>query len=929
MRRDAAYYSRLQNMSALDAMTLLAPESSGDNGALGVNDNSLGNISNTSVTAIQREGAAQVLQLALYHGFTHFLSEAIAMVEQDIRIRVYQFNLWTLTSAAISDGGADGDVKQRQERGDIAWEAWLLNQAGAYFTAPPGRAANMSIQGLMENFTYTYVEQLVPGASWQTTGYNKEIAQGLHPAAMLGIYGIVNFSALYPKSYAGFSVLWNGMLAGPLGSYEPDNTPSYANFNLGMVLSMGLWLNRLVRPAGNNSTSLAYISDSFDVPRVLDNFLAETMPNGNSVNYNKAIYTWKQRGSGWYAYNSAEDTASWNLKMGYLIFGKTDYLYVARLIEQFQITTNVLSATLLDEYELFPAGVQSYGVVGLQTPASFTGSSVTYFRTSALCYDGSLMCRGATQATTVLVPNKLVLRAGQSAYMLISVTGDGEHANEQQQATVENTIVNNVYVVARAARPYQVNQCNCILILASNLTFPDFDSSNFNGDTGLPADDVLTNPSVVQGAITLQIDSGTAYGQVTFSQYLYPSYSATRQVVLLSSGATIVVDTLQHSNTSTTVPHANGGLTYRLWPGVIAHGTNWAVQSVLYGINSTNFLPSPSTNCTLFYIASGSGRSFGMRTEPLSDWLSNNAGQTLATMYAYDSLSDLRPHSFVSIMLPMPCGSNFSAVVAGISFRTGVDGTTNVSLPSYHIVTVPRATNFTIYYPVGLVLWLSATSLPNGAAGPIAFWRDSSSNNYTVTQTVESRQPTLVPTGMNGHRALHFNGSIGQWLNAPAIFPCKMDYTIITLATYTGGYWLLGQATSGFEFGHHQSFQVLNNGASSNQAQSNTSVPVNKPVLLSVTYSASTSTLRYFIGGAAAGNATMSPVTSTSILQIGCYTPQATQCWSGLVSEVMLYNYSLPDSSRRQQEQAILVNYGLASSGFLSASLPIPLTIHS
>jgi hypothetical protein len=167
-------------------------------------------------------------------------------------------------------------------------------------------------QGLMEAFTSDYVESLSSTMTWPTTGYNKEVAQGLHPAYMIGLYGQTNYQTIYPQSYKGFFIFWNGMLAGQQGSYEPENSPSYANFNVSMVMDMGMAMNRLVRP-NTDTTPDAYISDSVDMPRILDRFVAETMTNGNAVNYNKAISSWQNN----YAYNSPENTGPFNLKIGY------------------------------------------------------------------------------------------------------------------------------------------------------------------------------------------------------------------------------------------------------------------------------------------------------------------------------------------------------------------------------------------------------------------------------------------------------------------------------------------------------------------------------------------------------------------------------------------------------------------------------------
>ena len=131
LNRTAKFYTAIANLTANQTMYLLAAHTTALTGSSGINDATLGGINQYSVDSVHRQGAAQALQLALYAGQTQLLNESIALVKLDVAIRIMQFRLWTNTAAAIADNGADGDVKQRQERGDICWEAWLLHQAAA------------------------------------------------------------------------------------------------------------------------------------------------------------------------------------------------------------------------------------------------------------------------------------------------------------------------------------------------------------------------------------------------------------------------------------------------------------------------------------------------------------------------------------------------------------------------------------------------------------------------------------------------------------------------------------------------------------------------------------------------------------------------------------------------------------------------------
>jgi hypothetical protein len=687
--RDTQFYNTLKGLTPTAAMTLLAPGSGMTNGPDGLNDYTLGGVNPHSPDGVQRQGSAQLLQIALFQGLSQFLPAAIATVKEDIGIRVMQFRLW------VAEGNLpNGDVKQRIERGDIAWEAWLLNQAGAYFTSAPGKAkpvrpmsmadlTGATTQGLMEAFNTDYVEALSANTVWPTTGYNKEVAQGLHPAYMIGIYGEANYSQLYPSSYKGFFIFWNDMLMGQSGSYEVENTPSYGNFNVSMVMQMGLGLNRLIRPAGSTDAH-AFISDSVDMPRIIDRFVSETMSNGNALNYNKAISNFE--GTPPYAFNNPENSGPFNLKMGYAIFKKPAYLYMARKLEQFLITTGTYSKTRLDGNEFFPAMIQHYDV--LNVPAPPASSVLTQMRISPSCYNGLLLCRGAPQKLTQLIPSKIMLQTGQTdfaPYAVLSIAGAGQHANLDQRMTLENTSFNGAFLTARPGRPCQVNQSNSALVAPTNLTFPVWTPIKGDCESGPVPTDFYTlmglNPSannyVLASASAQQMANGDGYGELTYSQYLYKGYHAKRQVILRPNGILLVKDSIWKDSSATVV--ANGGVTYRLWPRVLTFGYNWALQAPLNAISSSQLLTS--TVSTLFYISYDGGRRYGMEAEPLTNAISDYKLQTLTTFYAYDNLADGNVHVIVTALLPLVDPTTANLIAEKITVSTNASGMTTVTIP--------------------------------------------------------------------------------------------------------------------------------------------------------------------------------------------------------------------------------------------------------
>jgi hypothetical protein len=753
--RSTNFYNAVSKMTAANAMAYLAGGNFGFEGPNGLLVNGTGAPVQTLgctdstycytvnpitskpivYTSAQRHGAAQYLQIVLTHPALISAvnkAAAIAAVIEDIDVRVQQYNLWFAesTGGGCTGGGQDGNggVKERQERGDIAYQAWLLNQDGAYFSAAPGKADATSIQGIFEAFTIKYVESIASTivdycstqSSWETTGYNKEVSVGIHPAYAMGIYTESVSQTFFPKTYTGFFNLWDHLFrycssnctgTSPtmvLGSYETDNAPGYNNLNVNMVLFMGVALNRSVR---NGSTSIhAYISDSEDMPRLLNNLAQEIMSSGNYVNYNNGIFGWIDNQ---YPYNNSEVTGPSNLKLGYLIYQNPNYLYYARKLEQFMITTGQLNATILNENELFPANLDSATITDVPAPAPV--SQMTQFRTSYVppynTYHGQFLARGAPASQTTLVPNKFVLRTGVddfAPYIMMSLTGFGHHGDLDQSMTLENMLFNGSYLANRPGEANQVNQSNAVFIAPSTQTYPMFvPFSNKNEATNNASFykslytslgynnpftssitnyiyDILSGGTNIQpnfNATASQLSNGSGYSDITFSQYQYPGYHVRRQTILMPNGITAVKDTVW-SDGSNTALTANGGVTWRLWPGVTSSGTNWVLESPLTSISSSEKIPpATQTTQTLIFVAQAAGRSFGMQSEPLSDYMSSGAKQTVSTFYAYENVSDLQKHVFVTLIMPLLDPNGASTIVAGIQVTPQASGQLLVTIP--------------------------------------------------------------------------------------------------------------------------------------------------------------------------------------------------------------------------------------------------------
>jgi Concanavalin A-like lectin/glucanases superfamily len=975
INRNTAFYASLQNMTALQVMALVG--GTGTNGADGLDDDNLGGISSSSATSHQQAGAAYTLQIALYHGFPQFLTDAITSAQNDIITRIYQFNLWW-----TSTGGQDnnGGVKVRQELGTIAWEAWLLDQAGAYLVATPGASINtgasyaagtwasdppttntLSVQVLFEQLIYSYVEQCAYAPPcetaatyyWGTTGFNKQVSQGLAPAFMLGIYGDTTGASVFPNTFTGYMVMWDGMFLGQLGSFEPDNSPIYGNFNVWMTLQQALGMNRLSR--GTSTDPHAFLSDSVDMPRVIERFYAETMPNGNAIDYNRAISNWltSTRGSCsagkvCYQFTTAENTAPYNLKMGYLLYGNTSYLYTARMIERYYVTTGTFSATIPDGVDLYPANLNAYNVVGITAPAPLT--EVTGMRSSPGCGGSYDLCFACPQLETILMPKSMILRAGTgetSAYSMMSIgAAGGPHANTDQRMTLENIIANDVYVAARPNGPIQVNQCNCILILPSSVVFPvpsaiDANATTFYLQANLP--NSTTNNYILQDATATQLSPTSAYGVLTYSQYMYAGYHATRQVLLQATGLTIVIDSISYDGT---VPlasgllgmvygSANGGMTWRIWPGVTASGSNWMLQAPVFSIGTTGYMAATTNASTLFWISEGTGRSYGSVTEPLDDEFSGSASsEIITTWYAYDDVSDMNVHTFVTVLLPLvgEAAATAATVAAGITAVQNSDGSTTVTVQGSPVI-VPA------YVPPtqALVFSLSASSLSYTDGAAVSVWPDATGNGNAAVQTNTSWQPTFSTTAMNGHASVVFTSASKQWLlSEQNLFPMGQDYSILALVQlpFHATQYFTGAVSDSHSAGVYGSNLVVMHASQSGGdgffiGASTINIPTATPVIVAVVFSVISQSVSYYINGTAQGTSTITsftasnPMPATTIdptIVIGAQAssqgafndhPLLQDFWNGEISELRIYNYQLTPSAIATASTAISVEYGL------------------
>ncbi|PRP85804.1 hypothetical protein PROFUN_05996 [Planoprotostelium fungivorum] len=360
------------------------------------------------------------------------------------------YNLTQHMDNAISQAGNNPDVNESQERGSIAYSVYLLNRANAYLQYTPLQAPAGTVQNAYENFTLAYSEATAAARGvrvWVSTGYNKEIAQTLIAGTTIGIYGEVAAAKYFPNATSAFFLFWNSMV-GKTGAYEIDNTPHYGTFNTGMMFHLAVVLNRLNR--GTQTDTNAYMSDSPDIKRIMDRMVLQMSGTGDTPSYHKAA------GSSAYQYvYVTSGQAVWPLRMAYMMTGNVTYLWASRKIDRFYYNVMPNHTAVFDD--LTHANIQRYDLLNLEGPASTTQPTQSFLRVSTMYYKGMLINRGATNANTVLVPDKIILRTSShdlSSWAVLGLSGAGHHANTDQRLCLDNSMFMGAYMVHRYAHPF-------------------------------------------------------------------------------------------------------------------------------------------------------------------------------------------------------------------------------------------------------------------------------------------------------------------------------------------------------------------------------------------------------------------------------------------------------------------------------------------
>ncbi|PRP85818.1 NAD-dependent epimerase/dehydratase [Planoprotostelium fungivorum] len=618
--------AQLSDLQTLDSWTLMA-RLNRVNSQYGVfvSTNAYLGDAAASLNSTWRTGASTLLLASLTFNLTQHLQNAMSQVKYDV-------------------AGNAPNVKEAQERGSIAYSVHLLNRANAYMQYQPLQAPAGTVQNTFENFTLTYAEAPAKNRGvriWVSTGYNKEIAETLLAGTTVAIYGEQAAARYFPSTTSAFFLFWNSMV-GKTGAYEIDNTPHYGTFNAGMMFHLAVVLNRLNRGTENDTD--AYMSDSPDINRIVDRMALQ------------------------YVYVSSGQ-AVWPLRMAYMMTGNVTYLWASRKIDRFYYNVMPNHTAVFDD--LTHANIQRYDLLNLKGPASTTQPYQTFLRVSTMYYKGLLINRGATNANTVLVPDKIILRTSShdlSSWAVLGLSGAGHHANTDQRLCLDNSMFMGAYMVHRRNRPSYANQCNGPFAQKNDinypypLAFPDLNSDystatqkymdvmqyQFDPSTGTIQNETQTYPTNITYSNVLTLGSHASGADVLYGRFQHEGLSVRRQVIMTDNGVMVVKDT--YTASSNLAYPVKAGVNWRLWDNVTLSGPTWALQAPRTITYNDRKRPLNETTQTLFSIQSDSSTAnYGFRTEfddfgsPVTNffsWALLKGGDTVTFMTLISTVRD-------------------------------------------------------------------------------------------------------------------------------------------------------------------------------------------------------------------------------------------------------------------------------------------------
>ena len=575
-----------------------------------------------------------LLLLASDYGYEAFRQPALEKLTND-----FLRNLTAAEKVLAKSGGIKdiGDVANL----NTALEAAFLLKKNNAFT--PGQSA------MLEPLLAKYVDG--KAVFWGFTrkfpyylsGYNKESTTLNVAAYTKGLYA---GTGKFQNTIDSFDAVWRQMTT---QAYETDNSPHYdASVNLGTIFGwvVDFGLEEELRRAP-------------DMRMILDRLAKTVMPNGESANYGKSMWSMRKiRVDGVevddYRVNGSMGLGTC-LRWAYRLYGDPHYLYLARKYEAMNASGRAPLTLMPKAFDL-----NFFSVKGAEWGADAPLCATTI----RLKGPGYALDRGVRREDVQPVQDKLMLSTGshpRSPFMMMDLSFTQSKVKAMRRMGVDNHIFNGTHTVTVVGRPDDAQETNRIFIAPDDIPYPG---------TGEAAKAVSTcaDPQgyELRDYSGTRVNADLAYGEVEYSRLQFEGVHARRKMALLNNGVMVVEDLVWADEKYK--GGKNAGAIYNVWSSIIAKGANWVVNSPKRGHFPDG--TDGGLTCTLLCIAPAPGLKIGQNSD--------------IDFFAHAPLTRDKPVRIVSAILPLrhdDALTHARAVGEGIRTATDAAGNTTVRIP--------------------------------------------------------------------------------------------------------------------------------------------------------------------------------------------------------------------------------------------------------
>lgn len=481
--------------------------------------------------------------------------------------------------------------------------------------------------------------------SYLTSGYNKEIF-----AMDVAFWVKMLYGNEYPYTNSGFEKIWNNVT---VLSYDADNSPHYdSGTGFYLILRWGLLLGRE-----------AEMSASKHLFRIMDRMAKTVMTSGMSGKWGKSMEN---------LYSSNRElavdggrTLAWCLKVGYRLYGISDYLYIARKYEDLRFNSRNVSRWKGSVCDLWPEWINHTNVRARPTN-DFGLVHTTERIASEGTYNGTMLARGAS--TYMTLQDKMILSTGthpDSPSLLLDMAISASKAAQDHRIGINMSLFKAAHIASYLGRPGEPFRLNRTFV--APVTITDFPMINIaQGDVNPTKDYTELMGYYYQTDYKIKsykaetISENAAYCEVEYSRFQYAGVSAKRIVVLLHNGLIALYDRIVNESAT----QMNAASIYTLWPDVASSGERWALQES--HIPTTVDAPSIQEIPVLFFFpATESGGVMSLETD--SNRTSYENGKTRTLIFKSDKpLGSGNIWECMTLIVPVKNQQNLAAFVDNV-----------------------------------------------------------------------------------------------------------------------------------------------------------------------------------------------------------------------------------------------------------------------